>query len=356
MKMAKYRIAGMLGLSVAMGCSTPPKPMTPGQIRAVSQADPDMAEVLDALAGLNGTPIETLDASDARKQPSMADAAMVVMKKRGISVPDVGGIRDKNIPGPNGQDLGLHIYTPVGTGPFPVIVYFHGGGWVLATPETYDSSCRALCNGCHAVVVSVNYRRAPEDKFPAAHDDCFTAMEWVLLHADQVNGIPQKVAVVGESAGGNMAAAACLMAKDKHMPMPIAQVLIYPVAGSDMNTPSYQRFAEAVPLNKAMMVWFFQQYLASPERAGDRYIDLNDVKVSDLSGLPMATVVTDEIDPLMSEGQTYAQHLGDAGVPTKPMNYTGVTHEFFGLGQLVNKAAQAQQFVITQLNSAFAMP
>jgi acetyl esterase len=354
----KLGIVGLMGAAMFAGCSSAPAPLTQGQIAAENMADPDMGQILYVYDELNPQPLDKLSAQQARQQPTLFDAQTKFLKDEGRKQPviEVGGVDHRTIPGGDKQDLGLMIYSPKGTGPFPVIVYFHGGGWVLGTPQTYDASERELCSMTNAIVVSVDYRRAPEDKFPAAHHDCYAATQWVLQNANLIHGDPRRVAVAGESAGGNIAAAVCLMCKDQHAPMPIAQLLIYPVAqyGTNDRYPSYSQFAEARPLDAASMKWFFQQYLPTPDRGYDRYIDLDNVPTADLTGLPNATVITAQIDPLMSEGEIYSQHLQAAGVDTKYMNYTGVTHDFFSLSPTVHKAAEAEQFAADRLTAAFA--
>lgn len=318
----------------------------------ISRADPQMKVVLDELQSLGGKSIESLSAEDAREQPTPADAVKAVLTKQGKSTaPEpVGNIDNRTIPGPGGP-IPIRIYTPNGNGPFPVVVYYHGGGWVIATMDTYDSSARALANAAGAVVVSVEYRKAPEFKFPAAHEDAYAAYHWALKHANDIHGDPSKVAVAGESAGGNLAAAVALIAREEGDQLPVHQVLIYPVTGHDFNTPSYQENAKAKPLNKAMMAWFFEKYLKNPGEAENPLISLDRVK--NLRGLPPATIITDEIDPLRSEGKRYADRLREAGVPVTYKNYEGVTHEFFGMGAVVDKAKQAVALAGIDLMKAF---
>lgn len=313
--------------------------------------DPQMQAVLDQLAALKGKPINTLSAANARKQPTPADAVAALMKKRHIAPETVGNIDNRQIPGPGGM-IPIRIYTPKGTGPFPVLFYIHGGGWVIANLDTYDASARALANAARCIVVSTHYRQGPEYKFPAAHADVFAAYQWTVLNAASIGGDPVRIAIAGESAGGNMAAATCLRAKAEHVQMPIYQVLIYPVADSSMSTPSYQENADAKPLNKATMAWFFQNYLNSPDEGRKLWISL--VNARNLQGMPPATVITAQIDPLRSEGKMYADHLRAAGVKVQYRNYEGVTHEFFGMGAVVDKAADAQQFAAQGLRTAFA--
>ena len=319
---------------------TPPKP------------DAQMKAVLDQLGALHGKPIPKLSAREARMQPTPADAVKALLKKDGKSTdPEpVGAVQNTTVPGPAGP-IPVRIYTPSGDGPFPVIFYIHGGGWVIATMDTYDSTPRAMVNLANAVVVSVEYRKAPEHKFPAAHEDCYAALQYVMKHAAAMKGDPKHVAVMGESAGGNMATAICMMARDRKGMMPVYEVLVYPVTNSNLNTRSYMINANAKPLNKPMMAWFFRNTVKRASDANNAYLSVLKARVN---GLPPATVVTAEIDPLMSEGKAYADKLQHAGIAVRYRNYTGVTHEFFGMGAVVDKAKQAEQFAADGLKTAFA--
>ena len=311
-----------------------------------------MQKVLDVLGTLGGKPIETLSAAEARKQPSPADAVKKLLQQEGKSIaPEtIASLKHMTIPGPLGE-IPIHIYTPSGKGPFPVMVYYHGGGWVIADTQTYDASPRALANGAHAIMVAVDYHQAPEYRFPAASNDAYAAFQWVLQHAQEFNGDPHRVAVGGESAGGNLAAVVAMMARDKKTPMPAYQLLVYPITDNDFNTPSYVENAQAKPLNKAMMEWFFKQYLSDAKDGNNPYV--SPLQAKSLSGLPAATVITDEIDPLRSEGKAYADRLRSAGVKVSYKNYTGVTHEFFGMGAVVPKAKEAEQQAASDLRQAF---
>ena len=311
-----------------------------------------MRSVLQQYLALNPTPIYSLTPQQARLQPSVADAVRAVQQSQGKSfaAETVAGTQDITIPGPAGP-LQSRMYVPSGTGPFPVLVYFHGGGWVIGSIDVYDSSCRALCNAAQCMVISVEYRKGPENKFPAAHEDAYAATQFVLNNAGTWGGDPSRVAVGGESAGGNMAAAVCLLARDRQGKMPVYQLLIYPVAGNDMNTASYQTNAAAVPLSKAAVQYFLNNYLASPTDANNPLINLVGATVD--TSLPPATVITDEIDPLMTEGQTYANKLQSAGITVRYQNFTGVTHEFFGTGAVVDEAKTAVQFAAQGLQTVF---
>ena len=314
-----------------------------------AKPDADMQAVLDQLAKLGGKPIETLTPAAARKQPTPADAVKALLKAQGkpITPEPVGKVADRMIKGAAGQ-IPAKIYSPAGSGPFAVLVYFHGGGWVIGSPLVYDATPRALVNLVNCVVVSVDYRLAPEHKFPAAHEDAFAAYQWALQNAASINGDPARVAVGGESAGGNLAVSVAMDARDRKVSMPKHMMVVYPIAGGETNTASYGENATAKPLNKAMMEWFFKHYLRSPKDAQDPHINL---VAANLKGLPPATVITAEIDPLRSEGQQLAERLKGAGVSVEARDYTGVTHEFFGMSAVVAKAKQAQQVAADGLKS-----
>ena len=315
------------------------------------KANKEMQAVLDQLTALGGRPIEQLTPQEARQQPTPADAVKALLKLRGRSTaPEpVAKVENKSIASPGGE-IPIRIYTPAGPGPFPVLLYIHGGGWVIADLDTYDSSPRALANAAKTVVVSTHYRQAPEHPFPASHEDAFTAYKWVRENAGSFNGDPNRVAVAGESAGGNMAAAISLMAREQNVPLPLHQVLIYPVASTDMDTPSFQENANAKPLNKAMMEWFAKHEFQNPQNKHDPRIDL--VNAS-LRGLPSTTIITAEIDPLRSEGKVLADKLKVAGVDVDYKNYDGVTHEFFGMGAVLEESRDATKLAAKNLMKAF---
>lgn len=315
----------------------------------MAQPEPEMQAVLDELATLGGKPIESLTADEARTQPSPADAANRLAQKQKFSAPGIGKVDDIPIKLTT-VDLKGRVYQPKGDGPFPVILYIHGGGWVLANLDTYDATPRALCAATGAVVFSTDYRQAPENKFPTAHNDVYGAYQWVLENAGRWNGNAKKVAVVGESAGGNMAASLCIMAQADGKQMPVHQVLIYPVANTSMITASYIQNKDAKPLNASMMKWFFDQTLANPGDASDPKIAL--LQAKSLKGLPPATIITADIDPLRSEGEALAKKFESDGVAVTYKNYEGVTHEFFGMGAVLSKARDAQGFVAGELKKA----
>ncbi|BCA53940.1 Carboxylesterase NlhH [Nitrospira sp. KM1] len=329
------------------------KEIKAGMTATLSRADTDMQAVLTALQDLAPKPIESLSAEEARKQPTPADAVMILLRKRSLIVqPEIVGlVENRTIPGPDGANIPVRVYTPLGKGPFPMIVYFHGGGWVFATLDTYDSSARALTNAAGAVVLSVEYRKGPEHRFPAAHEDAFAAYHWAQQHGAEIHGDPARVAVAGESAGGNLAAAVPIMARERRVPLPVHQLLIYPVTSQDLNSPSYRENADAIPLNRAMMPWFFEKYLNTPQEAEHPWISV--VNARSLKELPPATILTADIDPLRSDGTRYADRLREAGVPVLYMNYEGVTHEFFGMGAVVLQAKRAVETAGTELRHGF---
>lgn len=326
------------------------KPTGPKPDWAPSIKD-EMLVVIEKLASYGDTPFYKLSAPEARMQHTPADAVMDVIKEHNIPMPpsmiDTSG---KEIP-VQGGTIHARIYTPKnGAGPFPVIVYYHGGGWVIATIDTYNASAQGLAEQVGAVVVSVEYRKGPEHKFPTAHNDAFAAYQWVVNNAASINGDPKRIAVAGESAGGNLACNMSIMARDKKMMIPAYQVLIYPVANNDMNSESYQKYAMAKPLNKPGMEWFAKNYLPTMAMAADQRISL--IKAN-LKGLPPTTIIGAEIDPLTTEGKLLADKLREAGVTVTYKLYDGVTHEFYGMASVVPQAKEAQALAAADLKNAF---
>ena len=339
-------------LLVLGGCSSMMEKPPSGQ-RETAQ----MQQVLDAYKSLQPKPIEQLTVSEARKQPTMTDAVYQLLQDKGDAapkkLPPVAKIETSSITASDGYSIPIRIYTPKGEGPFPVVVYYHGGGWVLANIDTYDSSARALSNLANAVVVSVEYRKAPEYKFPTAHEDSYAALQYVMKNASKFGGDPAQVAVAGESAGGNLATAVCLMAKERKGAMPIHQLLIYPVTNYDFNNPSYRDNKDAKPLNAAMMRWFFNNYLNTPNDGENKFVSPLRARIEDLKGLPPTTVITAEIDPLRNEGIAYEEKLKIAGVDIEAKDFEGVTHEFFGMAPVLNEAVEAEVFAAERLKGAF---
>lgn len=312
-----------------------------------------MQAVLDALASLGGKPIESCTPALARRQPLPDKAVKALLEARGQpATPEpVAKVEDREFTGPGGR-VAIRIYTPEGSGPFPVLLYIHGGGWVIADLDTYDASPRAMANAVGAVVVSTHYRQGPEDKFPAAHDDTLSAYRWVLDNAEAIDGDPGRIGLVGESAGGNMAANIAIAARDQGLQAPLHQVLVYPVADNDLDSPSYRSNADAKPLSKPMIEWMVGHYLHSLEESADPRIAL--LRQPDLCGLPPTTIITAQTDPLRSDGEKLAQALRDAGNSVEHRNYDGVAHEFFGMAAVLDAAKEAQAFAAGRLRDAFA--
>jgi acetyl esterase len=238
----------------------------------------------------------------------------------------VGGVMDTTLPGPGGP-IPIRVYRPQETGPHPLLVYFHGGGWVLGDLDTVDDVCRALCEVCRRVVVSVDYRLAPEHKFPAATDDALAAVRWAAAHAEALGGRAEGLAVAGDSAGGNLATVTALRVRDEGGPGIAAQVLVYPITDHDFDTPSYRLHETGYSLTRAGMMWFWEQYLARPEDADHPWA--SPLRTVDLTGLPPALVLTAEHDPLRDEGERYADRLREAGVPVRSVRFDGMVHGFF---------------------------
>lgn len=353
-------ILAALALSspLAQAANTPAPAPSQDDSGTMKRADKPMRQVLEKLMELGAKPLGTQSVEETRKGPTPADAVKAVLKdegkdpaalvaamkvdKKDLTYPTAGGFQP------------VRIYTPEGAqqGGLPVIVYFHGGGWVIADLDTYESSAMALAHKTGAIVASVEYRHAPENKFPAAHEDAFAAYQWVLQNAGQFGGQADNVAVAGESAGGNLALNVAIMARDQKVAAPHHMLLVYPVAGTDMTTPSYEKNANAVPLSRAAMKWFAQNTVRNESDLKDPRLDI--VGSANLKDLPDATIITAEIDPLMSEGKMLADKLKQAGSQVKYENYSGVTHEFFGMNAVVPDAEKAQNLAAADLKHALA--
>ncbi len=332
------------------GMATPNNGMAAGATTAQA-ANGEMQAVLDKLASMNPLPLETLTPAEARKQPTPADAANAVAATKDTTSLPVRSA-DRTIPGAAGP-IPARVYTPTtGSGPFPVVVYYHGGGWVIADKNVYDGGARGLSAAAGAVVVSIDYRLAPEHKFPAAHDDAFAAYKWAVANAASINGDPKRVALAGESAGGNLAVATAIAARDGNVQKPVAVISVYPVAQSDTTTASYTTYAAAKPLSRPMMGWFLKHTLSDPSQAKDPRLSL---VTANLAGLPPVTIINAEIDPLRDDGAMLEEALKKANVEVERRHYDGVTHEFFGMAKVVNEAKEAQAYAGSRLKSAFGM-
>ena len=319
--------------------------------------DPQMAAVIEQFAASEPPmPATQLSAFQFRNIVLPAEAAAAVMKKAGIPAmePKVD-VSHRLLPVGPSEGILVRMYRPLnaGDGPLPVIVYYHGGGWVIADLDTYEPSARALAERTGALVVSVAYRQAPEHTYPTAHDDAFAAYRWVVENTARIGGDPARIATAGESAGGNLAVAVPLMAKERGVKLPVHIVAVYPVADGDVQSPSYDQYAKAKPLNRPLMEWFFNKYTPNWQSDASAYPLINLVDRDDLSGLPPVTIINAQIDPLLAEGGELADRLESAGVDVRREVYPGVTHEFFGMAGLLEQAVNAQKFASDRLKASF---
>jgi acetyl esterase len=304
--------------------------------------DPQAKQVLEQIAALGLPPNHLVSPSQAR----------INMKSRPRAAgPEVARVEDRLIPGP-GVDIPVRIYTPTGPGPFPILVWFHGGGWVVGDLDTADPTARHLAVGATCLVISVDYRLAPETKFPGAADDSYAATVWAAQRATQFDGDPARIAVGGDSAGGNLAAAVALMARDRSGPSLAFQLLVYPVTAPDFDTASYRQNAEGYGLTLDAMRWYWDHYLQGPEDASNPYAA--PLVAENLRGLPAALVITAECDPLRDEGEAFAKRLQAAGVPTTYSLYDGMMHGFFGMTAVLDKGKQAMAEACAALRQVFA--
>ena len=285
--------------------------------------------------------METLTPAEARQTAIEALQALA-----GEPEP-VAHVEDRHIAGPH-RPIPVRVYTPEGPGPFAGLVYFHGGGWVVCDLNTHDQVCRAICRRAQAVVVAVDYALSPEYKYPAAVDECYAVTCWVSENAAPLRVDARRIAVGGDSAGGNLSAVMCLKARDESGPALALQVLVYPVTNlSSLDTPSYREFAEGYYLTRAEMEWFRGHYLARLEDACQPYA--SPLLAPDLRGLPPALVITAECDPLRDEGEAYARRLSDAGVPVTCTRYAGMIHPFFSLGGVLSQGRRSVEQIAAAL-------
>jgi len=304
--------------------------------------DAQVKMMLDQLAALGAPPL-------AESTPEMARAGMELSATVGRRPRTPPATTDRRIPGPAGE-IPVRIYHPTATGRLPMVVFLHGGGFVMGSLATHDPLCQQIAAGVPAVVVSVDYRRAPENKFPAAVDDAEAATRWAAAHADELGADPDRVAIAGDSAGGNLAAVVARRLRDAGGPRLCFQLLAYPATDMTASSPSVRENAEGYLLTYADMLWFGEQYLRGPEDTTDP--DASPLLVEDLSGLPPALVLTAEFDPLRDEGEAYARRLAEAGVPVRSVRYPGLIHGFLNIDGIVDAAAAAVDETIAELRRA----
>ena len=296
---------------------------------------PQAATFLQQLSQLNSPPMEsvpievTRQALIAASTVKMAPADLARVETRTISRTQYAfpaSLAQNPTGGPSDDELRVRVYWPHGNGPFAVCLYFHGGGWVLNNIDTHDDVARRLAEASGCVVVSVDYRLAPEHRYPAAVEDAYTALRWIVARADELQIDPNKIAVSGDSAGGNIAAAVCLMTRDRSGPAIAYQVLIYPITDCDLERPSYRENAEGYFLTTAQMRWFWQHYVRSADQMSEPYA--SPLRASTLKGLPPALILTAEFDPLRDEGEAYGEALQKAGIAAEVVRYEGLIHAF----------------------------
>ena len=285
--------------------------------------------------------------------PAQAREGYRLLARAFRPLPEVARVEDRAVPA-QGHEIPVRVYTPQGPGPHPVLVYFHGGGWVIGDLDTHDRECRELCNGAGCLVVAVDYRRAPEHPHPAPVEDAWTAYRWIGEHAAQLGGDGERLAVAGDSAGGNLAAVCTLLARDHGGPRACFQFLVYPgVAGSTSEYASYQENAEAPFLPLETIEYFRHHYL------GPDYTSTTDPRIAPIhaashANLPPALILTAEYDPLRDEGADYARKLDAAGVPVRHIEYAGMTHLFFQLSPILEEGKAALREGSAALRAAFA--
>ena len=306
---------------------------------------PEVQTILDLLAAVDDVPIEEMTPQAMREAYAMLNATG--------SKAEMASVTDRTVPGPGG-DIPVRVYVPTTEpGPRPVLVYFHGGGWVIGDLETHDSTVRALASGSGATVVSVDYRLAPEHPFPAPLDDCLAAVRWVADHGAEIDVDPARLAVAGDSAGGNQAAAVALALRDTG-PALRAQVLVYPVTDGTLGEPSMDENGDGYFLTKATMAWFWDHYMGDRDRATEPTASVLHAPDEALAGLPPALVITAEFDPLRDEGEAYASRLAAAGADVTTSRYDGMIHGFFSMGDFVPEGKAAIDEASEMLRVALA--
>jgi len=298
--------------------------------------DPQAQSLVDAMAKLNLKLIEDSTPEEARESMRSRTAGLGPFD-------EVAKVSEHRVP-VKGGEIAVRLYEPAGKGPHPALVFYHGGGWVIGDLYTHDGICRSLTNAAGCAVASVDYRLAAEDSY--------AALEWIVANAGRLNLDARRVAVGGDSAGGNLSAVVALMARDRKGPTIACQVLIYPVTNSSLDTPSYHENATGYVLTREAMRWFWRHYLEREEQGKEPLAA--PLLAPSLAGLPPALVITAACDPLRDEGEAYAARLRDAGVPVTLTRYDGMFHGFIRMTRFLDKARAAVDEVAGSLRKAFA--
>ena len=303
---------------------------------------PQAKAFLDVLAATGAPPIEQLSLAEARAVRSeMIEAAGPEQA--------VAEVQNRSVPGPAGP-IAVRVYRPVKDEVLPVLIFFHGGGFVICNLDTHDRTCRALANASRCVVISVDYRLAPENKYPAAVDDAYAATRYIAGHAGEFGVDPNRIAVGGDSAGGNLATVVSLLSRDRGGPRLKFQLLIYPLVDFYDQSPSMQQYAEGYFLTRAGMDWFTQSYL--PSREAGLEPSASPMNATDFRGLPPAMIMTAECDPLRDQGEAYARKLQAAGVPVELKRYEGMIHPFLQFAAVLDTAKVAMKDAASAVREA----
>jgi acetyl esterase len=303
---------------------------------------PDARVMIERTEALNLPPVGQMTPAQARA--SVRERSAVLPRE------DVASVRDHQLPVPGGT-IAVRVFTPRGPAPRPALVYFHGGGWVTGDVETHEGICRTLANAAGCVVASVDYRCAPEFAYPTAAEDCYAATRWVVDSARALGVDARRLAVCGDSAGGNLAAVVALIARDRGGPALALQVLVYPITDYDFTRPSYVENAEGYLLTSDGMRFYWEQYV--PNEADRTQAYVAPMRAASLAGLPPALVITAEYDPLRDEGEAYATALAQAGVPVTQSRYPGMIHAFFRFTHAMESARAAVAEVVAALQKAW---
>ncbi|PYN07286.1 MAG: acetyl hydrolase [Candidatus Rokuibacteriota bacterium] len=307
--------------------------------------DPQAANVIDLIVKSGRPPYHQLTPKDARQMFRETRPASTP------PAPQIGAVRDVLTEG--AQAIPLRVYRPPGVSDsrrLPVLVYFHGGGWVIGDLETHDVLCRQLTAEAGVSVIAVDYRLAPEHKFPAAADDAWAATRWIAAHAAELGVDADRLAVGGDSAGGNLAAVVALLAREAGGPRIALQILLYPVTDLVSESQSYADLADGYMLTRDSMRWFRAQYLAKEQDAADWRV--SPLRAPSLAGLPPALVVTAGYDPLRDEGEAYARRLREAGVSVDAVSFGGMIHGFVPMGRLIDTAFRGVSLITGSLRQA----
>ncbi len=305
--------------------------------------DPQADALIKQMAAAPGPKLEELSPTDARRLTS------ATFKMLEGAPEEVAKVENRKVPGP-ASEIPVRIYTPAGNGPFPLLVFFHGGGWVIGDLDSHDNACRSLTNRARCVTVAVDYRLAPERKFPAAVDDCYAAAVWAADHARELSADPSRIAVGGDSAGGNLSAVVAILARDRGKPGIKFQLLVYPATDAALDTYSHETFKDYFLTDKAVQ-YFWGHYIRGAE--DKKHPSASPALAASHKGLPAALIITAEFDPLRDEGEAYGEKLRAAGVPVTVTRYNGMIHGFFTMTGVLDQGKKAIDEASAALRKAF---